>query len=282
MPRRLDSMIQRTSCRVFAPGPMPEAILDRVLATAIHAPSGGNLQPVSIIKVLDKERRATLAEWCGQPFMSAASVHLIFCLDFHRLERWAALSDAPFTMPKSFRHFWIGFQDVIIAAQQISAACDQLEIGNVYIGTIIEYIPEVRTLFNLPMGVLPVTLLILGPKGESPKPRLKLPLQTLIHTEIYHDPSDHELLKAFAQKYPEPLAQATPQLMKALLETSRAVGGEDFAKRVQKRVQHDGGLNRAQSRFGSHYRADMMPEGNSKFLKDIQEAGFDIITKIRA
>jgi FMN reductase [NAD(P)H] len=109
-------LIERASCRSFSDEKIPLEILNFILSAGIHAPTGGNLQPYSIIKIENKDNIQKLARMCNQDFIKEASVLLLFCIDWHRIERWATLEAAPFTATSSFRHFWISFQDTIISA----------------------------------------------------------------------------------------------------------------------------------------------------------------------
>ena len=52
----------RRSIRRFRPNPVPDAVLRRVLETAIHAPSAHNLQPWRFVIVQGVEARARLAD----------------------------------------------------------------------------------------------------------------------------------------------------------------------------------------------------------------------------
>lgn len=65
-----DVMMKRRSIRVFQERDIPEEIIEKLLDAAIQAPSGGNLQPFSIILVRSQEGRKKLAELSGgQPCM---------------------------------------------------------------------------------------------------------------------------------------------------------------------------------------------------------------------
>ena len=107
-------LLERASCRTYKPDAVPDDVLDLVLKAGVSAPSAGNLQPFSIIKVREDAARAKITEMMGQSFIGESPVLLLFCLDFNRLARWAALESAPFTADHAFRHFWVGFQDVAI------------------------------------------------------------------------------------------------------------------------------------------------------------------------
>jgi FMN reductase [NAD(P)H] len=65
-----DLMINRRSVRVFLDKEIPEQVIEKLLDAANNAPSGGNIQPLSIITVKKKERREKLAKIIGsQPWV---------------------------------------------------------------------------------------------------------------------------------------------------------------------------------------------------------------------
>ncbi len=153
-------LIERASCRSFSDRKIPDETMHLLFEAATHAPTGGNLQPFSIIKIENEATKKEVTRLCGdQEFISTAPVDLLFCIDWHRLDRWAELEIAPFTATSSFRHFWIAFQDTIIAAQNLCTAADSVGLGSVYVGTVLECFRELREMLELPDGVFPVVLL---------------------------------------------------------------------------------------------------------------------------
>lgn len=268
-------LLERSSCRSFSDRPVPDDVLEQILQAGIHAPTGGNLQPFSIIVVADAGRKVTLAHLNeDQMFMAEAPVNLVFCIDWHRIERWAALECAPFAAKRSFRHFWISFQDTIIAAQNISTAADALGLGSVYIGTIMDRIPEHSALLELPEGVMPVVILTLGYPKARPAPKRKLARDVLVHRERYREMADDELHRAFEDKYPALRREVTPERLAVIDEVGRAVHGPVFAERCLETVHHNGYINAAQNYFALHYRADQMAEGTAQFLEVVHQRGF--------
>ena len=267
-------LIERSSCRSYEDKKIPPDVLKLVLRAGIHAPTGGNLQPFSIIKIEEKAVSEKLGEMCSQKFIGTAPVNLIFCIDWHRTERWAKLETAPYSAKDSFRHFWIAFQDVIIAAQNICTAADAMELGTVYIGTIMEFIDDTRRMFGLPDSVFPVVLLCLGCPKERPPPRKKLPLDIIVHDEKYHEPDDETLKAAFEEKYPDRKFEITDERLESIENVCRRVHGGEFARKCLDEIKKRGYINMAQYYFGLHYCADIMPQGNENFVRLFEEAGF--------
>lgn len=279
--KTLKLLIERASCRNFSDKKIDQQTLHYLFEAGVHAPSGGNLQPFSIIKIEDDNTKKKLAKMCWQEFMAKAPLNLIFCIDWRRIERWAQLEIAPFSATSSFEHFWISFQDTIICAQNICTAADSLGLGSVYIGTIFYFLPELRDMLNLPKGVIPVVLLCIGyPKSEL-KIRKKLSVDTVVHNEKYQETSDKDLRDAFNAKYPNVRIEITEERLKRIYEVCRTVHGEEFAKKCISKIKENGYINPVQRYFGLHYYADKAASRNDEFLKIMEEFGFGWFKKYK-
>lgn len=266
---------ERSSCRSYDDKEIPDDVLKLVLEAGIHAPTGGNLQPYSIIKIEDKQVNQKLGKMCGQEFIGTAPINLLFCMDWRRLRRWAELETAPFSATGSFRHFWISFQDTIITAQNICTAADALGLGSVYIGTVLEFFRELKDMFQLPDGVFPVVLLCLGYPKARPQPKKKLGVDIIVHDEKYHEYDDRKLLDAFTAKYPELKVSINEERLERMSEVCRRVHGKEFAEKCLIKIKEQRYINWAQRYFGLHYPADVMPDGNENFMKAFEDLGFD-------
>jgi len=271
----MEVLLERGSCRVFEDRDIDDALLEQVLEAGVRAASGGNIQPWSAIVVRDQGTKDKLTELNGgQKFISRAPVNILFCVDMHRIERWAELEVAPFTATSSFRHFWISFQDTVIAAQNICTAADALGLGSVYVGTVLECFRELREMFELPQGVFPVVLLSLGWPTKPPVPRSKLPQSILIHQGKYREPGDEELLAAMEKKY-NTTFPAKEDSLERLDKVCQGAHGPQFAKKCLARVKEQGYISMVQRYFGLHYTANTMPRGNEDYLRILEEYGFN-------
>jgi len=267
-------LIERASCRNFAERDIPAETLQLILEAGTCAATGGNLQPYSIILIQEPAARHRLAELSHQAFVAQAPALLLFCIDWRRLGRWAALEAAPFTAADSFQHFWISFQDTIICAQNICTAADAFGLGSVYVGSVLCFFRELREMFALPDQVQPVVLLCLGYPQAQSTPRRKLGVETVVHRERYRDPADADLLRAFEEKYPGRRVEITPDRLAAIRDVCRAVHGEAFAERCARTIEANGCIRAVQHYFGLHYRADVMPEDNEDLVAQTEEFGF--------
>lgn len=275
-------LLERASCRHYSQEKVPPEVLRQILEAGIHAPTAGNLQPYSIIKIENPHTKARLADLAGrQGFVAAAPVNLLFCIDWQRLQRWAEIEAAPFTATSSFRHFWLSFQDTIICAQNVCTAADALGLGSVYVGTIMESVFQVRELLQLPPGVFPVVLLCLGYPASRSQPARKLGVDVVVHEEVYQQREDEETAAAFDEKYAGREREVTVQRTENIAEVCREVHGTEFAERCLERIRQRGYISPAQTYFGLHYRANALPLGNEEFLRTMEQAGFGWFKKYR-
>src|SRR3989442_11145650 len=90
-------LLHRTHRR-YKPDPVPDDVLEIVLAAALSAPSKSDLQQVAIVLVKDRAKQATLGGWIpDMPWIATAPLFLVFCGDHRRMRRVSELRDRPFS-----------------------------------------------------------------------------------------------------------------------------------------------------------------------------------------
>lgn len=272
-------LYERASVRSFTDQEVTDETLRTIIDAGCHAATGGNLQSYSIIEIRSDEKKdALMATGCMQPIVKHAPVSLLFCIDWHRIERWAQLNHAPHAMRDSYRHFWIGFQDTVIAAQNICTATDSLGLGSVYLGTVESCFDDLRPMFNLPEGVFPVVIVSLGYPKKVPEIAAKLLYDDIVHSESYQNLSDEAIDEMMTKKYGD---KKSPPLsdknIAQLYEVSKEIHGSDYADASISYANKLGHIHTAQRYFGLHYVATEIRKGNPEFLESIKRAGFDWI-----
>lgn len=277
----LQLLLGRASCRVFTKKKIPGAVVKSIIEAGLQAPTGGNLQPYSVIKIEKRTAIDRLAKLCGQNFMRTAPLHLVFCIDFYRLKRWAKMESAPFSADRALRPFWIAFQDTVICAQNMCTAADALGLGSVYIGPVFDRITEIRKMCRLPKGVVPVVSLVVGYPSVSPSPRKRLGAKIVVHNEVYREAGDRELIEAFSEKYNGFRREITGKDLDTLHRVCRRVHGTAFAEKSVKAAKKLGHINRAQVYFGLNYQADRMLSDTPKRLKTLLKAGLSCFSSGR-
>lgn len=273
MNETINILKKRSSVRVYQEKPIKKEILDSILEAGMASATGGNLQPVTIIKIVSQENKQWLVDQRMQSLVGKAAVNLLFCIDYHRLKKWSESHKAPFVMDKSFRHFWISFQDVIIMAQTIETAANSYGIGSVYLGTALDLMPQLIEKFKLPKGVVPVVLLSMGyPKSERKIIR-KLSTDVVVHDEEYHDQSIDFLESEFSKKYGDPKTDLNEDIIKKILKVVLAVDGEEKMKETSEYLKTVKKVSVPMRCFGLHYVADYMACDNSEFMNILYNNG---------
>ena len=75
-------LYERKSVRVFTDKEIDENIVDEILTAATMAPTAGNQQLYTILRITDENLKKSLSESCDhQPFIADAKLVLIFCAD---------------------------------------------------------------------------------------------------------------------------------------------------------------------------------------------------------
>ena len=82
MNETIKQLLERKSVRSFEDRDIPEDIVQEILLAAVNAPTAGNQQLYTIIRVTDPAKLERLVESCDhQPFIAAGKLVLVFCAD---------------------------------------------------------------------------------------------------------------------------------------------------------------------------------------------------------
>jgi nitroreductase len=201
----IDIIADRRSVTKFNDQDIPKDVLDKILSAGLRAPApGGSVQggyrgaqPYSIIVVRDKKRRKQLNEMLCEgrkKSIEEAPVSLVFCVDTHRLNRWAALQGGA-AHYQGIGVLWVALRAVYTVAENVLIAAESLGLGCQYVQEIVWQPYQTLDFFRLPKQVLPVAMLIVGYPAERPPLAPSLPLEAVVHYETYKDPADEELIR---------------------------------------------------------------------------------------
>lgn len=275
-------IMNRRSVRNFKDQLIPDEIINQLIDAANNAPSGGNIQPVSIILIQEKENRTLLSEMVGnQPWVKNAPLSMIFCLDFNRIKRWAELNGTEFMGEQALSHFLIAYADLMCAAQSVVLLAESLGLGSVYVGTIQSQMDEARERYAIPDFVLPLMILSLGYPKSIPRTIPKLKPEVIVHHEQYQARSDEEIQQAFNQKYGNFNIKAEEYLEKAFIETIEAdkQGEEGWTEWAVEQMRKMEIRNDAQFLFKLRYPSHLMVQMNAELITSFKHAGFDFFVE---
>ena len=185
----LRQLYGRKSVRVFTDQPMEEDIVQAILLAATMAPTAGNQQLYTILRITDPALLARLADSCDhQPFIAKGKLVLVFCAD---CLKWydAFLSAGCEPRKPGPGDLLLAVDDALIAAQNAVVAAESLGVGSCYIGDITENYEFHRELLNLPQYVAPAAMLCFGyptrQQQERAKP-VRFRLEDMVHENGYH------------------------------------------------------------------------------------------------
>lgn len=174
--------------------------LDQVLNAGIRASTTGNMQVYSIIVTRDQKVKDQLSPFhFNQPMIKEAPVVLTFCADYNRFNKWCKRNDA---VPgyDNFLSFMTGAIDALLVAQNVCVAAESKGMGICYLGTTLYMAKGIIDTLNLPRGVVPIVTVTLGWPAEEPEQVDRLPLEAVVHQEVYHDYSDNTIRRLYADK----------------------------------------------------------------------------------
>jgi nitroreductase len=216
----IETIHRHRSIRKYKQDPVPDDLLKNILEAGIRASSSGNMQAYSIIISRDRNLREQLFEpHMHQSMVLDAPVLLTFCADFHRMRRWLHLSGAPDSFD-NFMSFMVAAIDAILVSQNVALAAESEGLGICYLGSTLANCDQIGEILNIPRGVVPVVGFTLGYPAQDPDPRDCLPLDGVLHDEVYQDYSDKRILEIYRdrERYGWDRYMSYPRLRKLIEE----------------------------------------------------------------
>ena len=201
----MDSLKQRRTIRKYQPKDIPADLLNDLLESACRASTVGNMQTYSVIVTRDAERKKRLAPaHFHQPMVESAPVVLTFCIDLRRFSQWCRQRKAE-PGYGNFEWFVTGAIDTLLVAQTFCVAAEERGLGICYLGTTTYNPDQIVDILELPELVFPLATVTVGWPDENPPQVDRLPLEAIVHEEVYHDyaPADIDRLYAYKESLPE-------------------------------------------------------------------------------
>ena len=190
----------RRTIRKYAQKPVSDALLNRLLSEASRTQTMGNLQLYSVVVTRSEEMKQRLAPaHFNQPMVTEAPVVLTICADFHRTTRWCEERQA---QPgyNNFLSYQNATIDALLYTQTLCNLMDEEGLGYCYLGTTIYQPMQIIDVLQLPKLVMPVATLTVGWPAEEPELSDRLPLESFVHSETYHEPTAEDIYAYYGYK----------------------------------------------------------------------------------
>ena len=196
----MKTLNERRSIRKYSDREVSNELLDRLLSEAERTPTMGNLQLYSVVVTRSKEMKEKLSPaHFNQPMIEGAPVVLTFCADFRRTSLWAENRKA---VPgyDNFLSFMNAATDALLYCQTFTNLAEEAGLGTCFLGTTV-YMPKlIIDILKLPKLVMPIATITIGWPDENPAQSDRLPLASIVHSEIYHDYTPADIDKYYKEK----------------------------------------------------------------------------------
>jgi hypothetical protein len=105
--------------------------------------------------------------------------------------------------------------DALLLAQNVTVAAEAEGLGICYLGTTTYNADQIIDVLKLPAGVVPVTTLTIGWPDEHPPLTDRLPLEAVLHQNVYSAYSDESIKALYAEK------EALPENLQFIKENNK-------------------------------------------------------------
>ena len=187
LPETVTQLLSRRCIRRYTEEPVPEALLDTLLACAQSAPTKSNLQQYAIIVTTDHDQRMKLADLNPDTgHMQYCPVFLTFCADMRRAKRLTERHGYEFAN-NNMDTFLNATVDAALAMQCFITAAEAAGLGCAPISQVRNRMEEFCAALDIPEGVFPIAGLTLGWPAWEGRMNARLPQGAVIHREKYDD-----------------------------------------------------------------------------------------------
>lgn len=187
---------ERRSIRRFKKERIPEGHIRKIMEAGRLAPVDATLHLWTVVRVVDENKKSSIAKLIEQPHVEEASDLFVFLADLYRLKKLLNLRGREISDNK-LSLFIFAAVDAALAAENMALAAVALGYGTCFIGAIQNATRQIIKLLELPPLVYPLFGLVVGVPAESPPPRPRLPVEMLFHFEKYREYTVEELEEAF-------------------------------------------------------------------------------------
>ena len=210
-------MLDHRSCRRFDTEPVPEALLNAVLAAAFAAPSKSDLQQRCVIRVRDRQKLGRISRYSDSiQWIADAPVFLVWCGDNRRIRRLAEWRGNPYANDH-LDAFMNAAVDAGIALQAFITAAESVGLGCCPVSEVRNRVFDLSEELALPPHVFPVAGMALGWPAETPVISMRLPPAMTVHEDRYDDSSLEEQVADYDSR--REAVDRTPEDQQLMVDT---------------------------------------------------------------
>jgi len=179
MNEMIKKQLNHRSIRQFKDKDIPDEVFDTLIKVAQRTATSVGMQQSSIIKVTDSNLKKEIARVCNQQYVADAPVLLIFIADLYRNYQIALEQGHDMKSAGDMDKFFAAYTDAILAAQNVVNAAESMDLGTVFLGSILNDPRQICQLLELPKYTFPAIGLAIGYPDQEPqlKPRMDMSLR---------------------------------------------------------------------------------------------------------
>lgn len=185
--KTLSDLLNRRSCRAYAPDPVPEDLVRTLFAAAFSAPSKSDLQQACVVRIENSDKQRRIAALSPDTaWVADAPLFMVWCGDGRRIRRLAAWRGHPFANDH-LDAFMNAAVDAGIAMQTFLLAAESVGLGCCPVSQVRDHVVPLSAELALPEWVFPVAGLCVGWPREQSALSMRLPLDCTVHRDVYDD-----------------------------------------------------------------------------------------------
>ena len=175
----ISKQLEHRTIREFTKDKISEDTIKQLIQVANRTASSNGMQACSIIRVTDPDIKKELADICTQEYVVRMPELWIFIVDQYRNGQIAEEKDCHEDSINDMDRFFQGFTDACLMAQNVVNAAETMELGTVYLGSILNNPSRTIEILNLPKRTFPALGLGFGYPNQEPqlKPRMDMELR---------------------------------------------------------------------------------------------------------
>jgi len=173
----IKTQLDHRTIREFKNEPFPQETYVTLMEVARQTATSSGLQASSIIRITDPQLKQQIADICRQEYIARLPLLMIFIVDQYRNNQIALEQGIVGDGAAGMDGFFQSFTDACLMAQNVVNAAESMNLGTLYIGSILNNPPELCRLLNLPPLTFPVVGLGIG-KPNALKPRMPMAFRT--------------------------------------------------------------------------------------------------------
>jgi len=181
----IDVLLNHRSIREFKTHPVPPAQLSVLIDIAKRTATSTGMQTFSIIRIVNPELKVKIAEVCRQEYVARMPELFVFVVDAYRNSRIAREQGVELASEADADRFFQGWTDACLAAQNMVNAAELGGFGTVYLGSILNDVPKIIELLNLPKLTFPVVGVGFGISNQQPQLKPRMPRHANVFDDTY-------------------------------------------------------------------------------------------------